>query len=163
MARALLSFAVLGATLAAAGCGGSAPPAELSGLWSAGPAACTAGVGVRFGPNAIEAVYQSQAETLFERPRYSIVGGDGFRVRIVYDLPHLAGGARSVGAQGVLVLARQTDGGIAAEAHNLVDGRTGAARLRVLNDPAMALLTLEPCGRQPAREELRGRTFSPTV
>lgn len=157
MARARLSFVLLVA-LAVAGCGGSAPPAELAGLWSGGPAACAAGVGVRFGPRAIEAVYDRQTETLFERPRYtSVSGADTFRVRIVYRLPRISGGARSLGARGVLVLARQPGGGIAPEAHNLIDARTGAARLRVGDDPAASLLTLTPCGAHPWREDLRGR------
>lgn len=156
MARSLI--AALGLSLAVANCTEFGPPAELSGLWSAGPAACAAGVGVHFGPKAIEVVYDGQSETLFERPRYRREGGgDTLRIRIVYDLPHPPGGARVLGARGVLVLARQADGGIAPEAHNLIDGRTGAARLRISDDPAVALLTLAPCGAHPWREDLRGR------
>jgi hypothetical protein len=155
MARALLPLAAL--TLALAGCGGSSPPAELAGLWSAGPSACAAGVGVRFGPRAIEAVYEEQRETLFERPRYQVEAGKTLRIRIVYDLPRMPGGARSTGARGVLILARQPGGGIAPIAHNLTDARTGAARLRMRDDPAIGLLTLQPCAGEPWREDLRGR------
>lgn len=153
---------LLGLVLVSAGCGGSRAPAELSGLWSAGPAACEAGVGVRFRGDAIQVVYDRQSETLFARPRYRIEEAEGqFRIRIIYDLPRLAGGARSAGAHGVVVLARQPDGGIAPAAHNLVDARTGAVRLRVLDDPVTDLLTLEPCGPSPWREEnLRGRLRS---
>ena len=61
------------------------------------------------------------------------------------------------GAHGVLVLARQDDGGIAPVAHTLIDGLTGSARVRITNDPTAALLTLEPCGAHPWREDLRGR------
>lgn len=150
--------ALLGLALAAGGCAGAAPPDELDGLWSAGPAACAAGVGVRFGADAIEAVYDDEAEILFEQPRYEEVSSeDRFRVRITYALPRLPGGARSAGAHGVIVLAQQPGGGLAPEAHTLLDPRTGAARMRLANDPAVALLTLEPCGAHPWREELRGR------
>ena len=151
-------LAVLGLALAAASCSGAKPPAELSGLWSAGPAACEAGVGVRFEADAIEVVYERQSETLFANPRYQMErGGDNFRIRITYDLPRMAGGARSLGAHGVLVLARGNDGRIAPEMHNLVDGRTGAARTRIVDDPAVTALTLQPCGAHPWREGLRGR------
>jgi hypothetical protein len=154
MARLLLAALCL----VIASCTGVRPPVELAGLWSAGQSACAAGVGVRFGQRAIEVVYDGESETLFDRPRYQIEGaGEMFRVRIIYDLPNIAGGARGVGAHGVVVLARQAGGGIAPEAHNLIDGRTGAARLRIRDDPAASLLTLEPCGAHPWREGLRGR------
>ena len=157
MARA--HFALLGLVLASTGCGSSRAPAELSGLWSASPAACEAGVGVRFRASAIEAVYDQQIETLFLRPRYEVEEtGRQFRVRITYDLPRLAGGAYSAGAYGVMTLARQPGGGIAPTAHNLVDPRTGAVRMRMTGDPIASLLTLRPCGPSPWRDEdLRGR------
>ncbi|HYD86523.1 MAG TPA: hypothetical protein VEA80_03545 [Vitreimonas sp.] len=141
------------------GCAGPRPPQELAGLWSVGPAACAAGVGVRFRAGAIEAVYDDEAETLFSRPRYEIQDRTEteFRVRIVYDLPPAPGGAGIAGAHGVLILARQPDGGIAPEAHTLIDGLTGAARVRIADDPATALLSLGPCGAHPWREDLRGR------
>ncbi|MBC7767996.1 MAG: hypothetical protein H7124_04355 [Phycisphaerales bacterium] len=155
MARS--AIALLGLLLA--GCAGPRPPEELSGLWSAGPAACAAGVGVRFRAEAIEAVYDDEVETLFSQPQYEIEERTerAFRVRIVYHLPRLGSGAGTVGAHGVLILARQEDGGIAAVAHTLVDGLTGAARVRIVNDPASSLLALEPCGAHPWREDLRGR------
>jgi hypothetical protein len=68
----------------------------------------------------------------------------------------MAGGAHTLGARGVLVLARQPDGSISPERHTLIDGRTGAARARIIDDPA-AVLLLQPCGAHPWREELRGR------
>lgn len=128
-------------------------------MWSAGPAACEAGVGIRFGSDAIQAVYDEEHQTLFERPRYRVEdGGDNFRVRIFYDLPHQPGGVRSVGAKGVLVLAREPDGRIGMQGHNLLDARTGSARVRIANDPAMTALSLEPCDAEhPWREGLRGR------
>src|SRR5262249_22513665 len=150
-------IALLGMSVAA-GCGASAPPpTELSGLWSAGPAACDAGIGVEFGAEAIAAVYEDERQTLFQHPRYQVeAAGEAFRVRITYDLPHVAGGARSVGAHGVLVLARE-GAVIAPVSHNLVDPRTGAARLRIADDPAATALTLTPCGHHPWSEEpLRG-------
>jgi hypothetical protein len=134
------------------------PPAELGGLWSAGPAACEAGVGVRFGAQAIEVVYEDETQTLFAAPRYRLESsGETFRVRITYALARVTGGARAAGSHGVLVLARQPDGGIAPTMHSLVDSRTGAARLRIADDPAVRALTLSPCGDHPWRADLGWR------
>jgi len=156
MAGARLFIAWLTLALAA-GCGGPHPPAELAGLWSAGAASCEAGVGVRFEANAIEAVYENDHQTLFAQPRYELITpGEAFRVRIRYELPHITGGARSVGAHGVLILARSA-AGIAPESHNLIDPRTGAVRMRIGDDPAQRALTLVPCGRSATPENLRGR------
>jgi len=156
MARMLIALASL--TLAA-GCGPApAPPLELDGLWSAGPAACSEDVGVRFTAEAIVAAYQDQEETLFAAPRYAVLDGDPFRVRIEYRLPR-AGGRGVAGARGVLVLAQAEDGALSAESHALLDGRTGAARLRLRDDPATKLLALEPCGPRRGRGVgLRGLT-----
>jgi hypothetical protein len=158
MARARQLIAWLGMSVAA-GCNTpQPPPAELSGLWSAGRASCEAGVGVEFGAEAIEAVYEDERQTLFLHPEYQVEAlGDEFRVRISYELPRMPGGARSIGAHGVVVLARQGEN-IAPVSHNLVDPRTGAARLRIAEDPALTALTLTPCGDHPWREPLRGRS-----
>lgn len=158
MARLRLPFALAWLVTLAACSGAARPPDELGGLWSAGQAACAAGVGLRFTPHAIEAVYQDQHETLFARPRYAVEAhGAAFRVRISYQLPQRPGGARSVGARGEVVLARQ-GAGIAAVSHNLHDGLTGAARVRLANDPAETLFRLRPCGSgHPWRSDLRGR------
>jgi hypothetical protein len=156
MKRALAHlFAAFALTACAAR---SHPPAELNGLWSAGPAACAAGIGVRFEADAIEVVYEDATETLFDRPDYRLESsGQTFRVRIVYQLPRVAGGMRVAGAHGVLVLARQPNGGLAPLMHTIVDARTGSARLRMGDDPAVQALTLSPCGAHPWREDLRGR------
>lgn len=153
-----LRLALVGLALLA-GCGGGVrTPSELGGLWSAGQAACAAGVGVRFTPEAIEAVYDEQRETLFARPRYQVLErGEQFRVRIVYELPHRPGGARIAGARGVLVLVRDEDR-IELASHAMMDGRTGAARMRIGDDPVSAALSLEPCGPHPWRGGLRGLT-----
>jgi hypothetical protein len=144
--------------LAPACAGPVRPPEELGGLWSAGPAACAAGVGVRFNADAIEVVYEDETATLFDHPRYVVESTDlSFRVRITYDLPRVAGGTRVAGAHGVVVLARQPSGGIAPLTHSIVDGRTGSARMRIADDPAIAALTLAPCGAHPWKEDLRGR------
>jgi len=144
--------------LAPACAGPSSPPPELGGLWSAGPAACAAGVGVRFNTDAIEVVYEDETATLFEHPRYELESsGQSFRVRITYSLPRVTGGARVAGTHGVVVLARQPSGGIAPLTHAIVDGRTGSARLRLADDPAVTALTLAPCGADPWKEDLRGR------
>ncbi len=158
MTRARQLIAWLGLSVVAGCSAPQPPPAELSGLWSAGPAACRAGVGVEFGPEAIAAVYEDERQTLFLHPHYEVEAlGDEFRVRISYELPRLPGGARSAGAHGVVVLAR-AGAGIAPVSHSLVDPRTGAARLRIAGDPAVTALTLTPCGDHPWREPLRGRS-----
>jgi hypothetical protein len=150
--------AALSLSLALTGCAGARPPPELWGLWSTGAAACDAGVGVRFEGDAIAAAYGSERETLFDSPRYHVERpGEAFRVRIEYKLPHRPGGARATGAYGVLVLERGEAGLLTPASHNLIDRRTGSARLRIVDDPAMRTLTLAPCGRHPWREELRGR------
>lgn len=154
-ATALLSLLCLASACAQP----SHPPAELAGLWSAGPAACAAGVGVRFEPDAIEVVYEDETQTLFDHPRYKLEGsGETFRVRITYQLPRVTGGARVVGAHGVLVLARRANGVIAPVMHTISDARTGSARMRIGDDPTMQAMTLTPCGEHPWREDLRGRT-----
>jgi hypothetical protein len=158
MARTRRFIACLALSVAG-GCSSSQPPPpELAGLWSAGPAACAAGVGVEFGAEAISAVYEDGRQVLFDHPRYRVEGRDeAFRVRITYDLPSIPGGARTVGAYGVVVLARE-GAMIAPVSHSLVDPRTGAARLRIENDPAVTALTLTPCGAHPWQEPLRGRS-----
>jgi hypothetical protein len=156
MARVRQLIAWFGLSVAT-GCGAAQPPpAELSGLWSPSEAACAGGVGVEFGAEAIAAVYEDERQTLFHHPRYQVeAGGERFRVRITYDLPRIAGGVRSAGAHGVLVLER--DGAVIAPVSNtLVDPRTGAARMRIADDPAVTALTLTPCGDHPWREPLRG-------
>ena len=145
-------------TLASACAGPTHPPAELNGLWSSGPAACAAGIGVRFESDKIEVVYEDSTQTLFEHPRYNLESNErSFRVRITYDLPRVTGGTRVAGAHGVLILARQSGGGLAPVTHSIVDARTGSQRMRIANDPVVQALTLTPCGAHPWREDLRGR------
>jgi hypothetical protein len=157
MARARLLIALAGLSVAGA-CGQAPPPVELDGLWSAGLAACEAGVGVRFGIESIEAVYDERTETLFAHPRYEVLeDGRDFRVRITYELPYVAGGVRSAGAHGVVTLARLDDR-LEPVGHALIDGRTGAARVRLVDDPVSTALSLTPCGGHPWREPLRGRS-----
>lgn len=113
---------------------------------------------MRFEADAINVVYDNETQTLFDHPRYEVESaGETFRVRITYDLPRVTGGARVAGAHGVLVLGRQPDGRIAPLMHSISDARTGAARLRIGDDPATQALTLAPCGAHPWREDLRGR------
>ena len=157
-AKLLAALALAPAFSSLAGCDAGRPPAELSGLWSAGPAACAAGVGVRFGSDAISAVYDKQRQTLFEHPRYDVEArGESFRVRILYALPVQPGGASSVGAHGVILLVREHDGGLHAISHTLVDPRTGSVRMRIEDDPALEALTLKPCGARRHSQDLRGR------
>jgi hypothetical protein len=119
--------------------------------------ACAAGVGIRFKSDAIEAVYDRRSETLFANPRYELRGRGPFRVRIVYDLPRVAGGAHVAGARGVVELTRRPNGAIAPTLHNLLDPRTGAARLQLTDDPAIAALTLTSCAPGMWRADLGER------
>jgi len=113
---------------------------------------------VRFESDKIEVVYEDSTQTLFEHPRYNLESNErSFRVRITYDLPRVTGGTRVAGAHGVLVLARQSGGGLAPVTHSIVDARTGSQRMRIANDPVVQALTLTPCGAHPWREDLRGR------
>jgi hypothetical protein len=145
-------------TLASACAGPTHPPAELNGLWSSGPAACAAGIGVRFESDKIEVVYEDSTQTLFEHPRYNLESNErSFRVRITYDLPRVTGGTRVAGAHGVLVLARQSGGGLAPVTHSIVDARTGrphAHRQR----PGVQALTLSRAGASLARRSARPRS-----
>jgi hypothetical protein len=153
-----LTLAALALAVAMTGCAGARPPAELAGLWSQGPAACAAGIGVRFENGAIDAVYEQQREVLFEHPTYVVESaGEDFRVRIRYELPRRPGGARVAGAYGVLVLERGAEGVLRPASHNMIDNRTGSARMRIVADPALSALALTPCGAHPWREQLRGR------
>src|SRR5258706_15673151 len=120
--RARTIFVLIGLGFGAAACG-STPPAELNGLWSSSQMACAAGVGIRFKADAIEAVYDTRTETLFAHPIYELRGRGPFRVRIVYDLPQLAGGADVAGARGVVGFKRRPDGAVAPPLHKLLDAR----------------------------------------
>lgn len=152
------SLVLLGLCVAV-GCGAARPPpAELDGRWSTTAAACAGGVAVEFGEDAISAIYGRERQILFHHPRYEVQGaGQDFRVRITYDLPQLPGGARSAGAHGVLVLIR-AGARLEPVSHTLIDPRTGAARMRISDDPAARALMLTPCDAHPWREALRGRT-----
>jgi hypothetical protein len=155
--RARTISALIGLCFGASACG-SAPPPELRGIWSSSQMACAAGVGIRFQSDAIQAIYDRQIETLFEHPQYEVRGRGPFRVRIVYDLPHVAGAAQVAGARGVVELTRRQDGSIAPTLHNLLDARTGAARIQLVNDPAIAALTLTSCLPGRWRADLRERS-----
>jgi hypothetical protein len=140
------------------GCGAAlGPPPELLGLWSAGPAACAAGVGLSFDNNAVQARVDDVREPLFEQPIYRRMGvGDAFRVRIDYQLPHAAGPTR-VGGRGALVLERGPEGRLRPVSHMMVDPLTGSARIRIKDDPVLSSLDLRPCGAHAWTEDLRGR------
>ena len=70
-----------------------------------------------------------------------VLAGEPLRVRIEYALPRRTGAPHVAGAHGVLVLAFGADGALHAESHTLMDGRTGAARVRLEDDPAQTLLS----------------------
>lgn len=157
-ARYLIAgFMCLAAT--SSGCGAAlGPPAELLGLWSAGPAACAAGVGLNFENNVIAARFHEDREVLFEQPIYRREGaGEHFRVRIDYQLPTPPGGVRAVGAYGAITLARGEDGRLHPVSHVMVDPRTGSMRMRIKDDRPLEALDLTPCDRHPWTLGLRGR------
>jgi hypothetical protein len=149
--------ALLLALLALAGCA-PGPPKELDGLWSSGPAACSAGIGLRFGADEIAAVYDAdRTETLFANPRYETMHVDGrFRVRITYEAPLRPGGARS-GVRGVLVMERRNDGWLRPISHRFEDARTGAVRLPIGQDQNSVALSVRPCASDAWISDLRGR------
>jgi len=119
-------------------------------------------MGVRFEPDAVAIVYDHDRQTLLERPRYTVEqAGPQFRIRIQYDLPQRPGGARVAGAFGAIVLEAAPGGRLRAASHNLIDARTGSARMRIAGDPAFAALSLTRCRRATDAggiEELRGRS-----
>jgi hypothetical protein len=128
------------------------------GLWSAGPAACAAGVGLSFDNNAVQARIGEDREALFENPIYRREGmGETFRVRIDYDLPHTQG-VSQVGPRGALVLTRGPEGRLRPVSHLMTDPMTGSVRMRIKDDPVMSSLDLKPCGHHAWNEGLRGRS-----
>ena len=146
-------------TCALAACADQGPPRELAGLWSAGPAACAADIGVRFEPGEVALRYApEQSQTLMESPRYALERrGARLRVRISYRLPG-AGGDVARGARGVMVLERDNDGWLKVDSHLLEDTRTGAARVRLQDDPVARAFRLRQCGPNAWIEGLRGMT-----
>jgi hypothetical protein len=153
------AMALLFVTLLASACAQpSHPPAELNGLWSAGPAACAAGVGVRFEGDAIQVVYEDETQTLFDHPRYKLESsGESFRVRITYE--SAARDRRGACCRVLTACSCWRDSRMVGSrplTHSIIDARTGSARMRIGDDSAVQALTLAPCGAHPWREELRG-------
>ncbi len=148
MWRALL----LGGLLALTASCDSGPPRALHGLWSAGPAACAAGVGLEFGEDAIAAVYGSEREALFVRPRYrESHTATGMRVSIDYELP------QGRGMEGRLVLQRGDDGWLRPVSHLMRNKLTGAVRAPIGEDRTALALTVRPCAPDAWLAGLRGR------
>lgn len=147
-------LAILCLLLLSACTGGQAPPRQLAGMWSAGPAACAARIGLEFGPQAVEAVYVDEREALIVRPRYEVLQDEPFRVRIRYRLPAARGG------EGVIELARGADGWLRPTAHRFENGLTGAVRLSIGQDPMLQAMTVRPCDRNAWIADLRGRRRS---
>lgn len=155
MRRGLLP--ILAATAALSGCLGGGPPEELAGLWAAGPAACDAGLGVRFERAAVSAHFDEETQVLLDRPDYEIERrGERVRVRISYQLPKPEEGARP-SVRGVLILERGEDGWLHTRAHRFEDPRTGSAHVRIAGDPAAQIFRLRKCGPDAWIEGLRGR------
>ncbi|MBI1185744.1 MAG: hypothetical protein GC206_00115 [Alphaproteobacteria bacterium] len=137
-----------------AGCGAGAPK-ELNGLWASGPAACEAGLGVRFSDGAVSAHVDGAEQVLLEAPRYDLERrGTRVRVRIDYAPP---GGRRASPVRGVLVLERGDDGWLNAVTHRLEDSRTGGVQMRLRDDAMARIFRLRPCGEDAWIEGLRGR------
>ncbi|MGE3142436.1 MAG: hypothetical protein AB7L65_03890 [Hyphomonadaceae bacterium] len=138
-------------------CGAAGPPPALAGLWSVGPAACAAGVGLTFGRDAIAADYGGEREILFANPRYQRMPGGRLRIRIRYDLPAPQGENARTGMRGVLVMERRDDGWLQPVSHQIEDVRTGARRLHIGADPMDLALTVRPCAVSAWIPGLRGR------
>ena len=154
--KTLFSASVLALT----GCGSERPPAELAGLWSAGPAACEAGMGLRFEDEAIAAVYDGQREVMFQNPRYRVEEhGEEFRVRVSLRLAAPTWRRAKASAHMACWCWRATRrAALRPSSHNLIDARTGSARMRIVGDPTLSF-ALQPCGdHHPWRENLRGRS-----
>jgi len=149
---------MFGWTLAAAllsGCAESGPPKELHGLWASGPAACDAGLGVRFGGRAVSAHLDGAEQVLLDAPEYELQRrGARVRVKIEYDPP---GGRAATPVRGVLVLERGDDGWLTTVSHRLEDLRTGSAQIRIKGDAMAGLFRLRQCGPNAWIEGLRGR------
>lgn len=134
---------------------GGAPPRQLAGMWSAGPAACSARIGLEFGAEAIEAIYVDEREALVERPRYEVIQDEPFRVRIRYRLPGNAAVRRS--GEGIIDLERIRDGSLRPVAHRFENELTGAVRLSIGADPMVQAMTVRPCDQNAWIGDLRGR------
>jgi hypothetical protein len=148
MWRALLLSGLLALT---AGCETGPPPA-LQGLWSTGPAACAAGVGLEFREDAIAAVYGSERETLFARPRYrETYTRAGLEISVDYELP------QGRGMEGRLVLRRGDDGWLRPISHQMRTKLTGAVRAPIGEDRTALALTVRPCAPDAWLAGLRGR------
>lgn len=151
--------AMMTLTGAAAGCLDSPPPPELQGLWSGGPAACAAQMGVRFLSDEVTAAFDDgRTQALLHDPEYAVERrGARLRVRISYALP-APDDAPELAARGALTLERDSDGWLNVADHRLQDARTGAVRLILNDDPAARAFRLRRCGPDAWIEGLRGTT-----
>lgn len=151
MRRALAALALF----CLAGCDG--PPKELAGVWSAGPAACAAGVGLEFGARSIDAIYAGERQILFHNPRYAVEhGADGLRISVIYDAP--PAGQDDQRVRGMFVLERGDDGWLRPRGRRLEDPRTGTVRVRIGDDPLTTALAVRRCGPDSFIPGLRGRS-----
>lgn len=124
-------------------------------MWSAGPAACSARIGLEFGAEAIEAIYVDEREALVERPHYEVIQDEPFRVRIRYRLP--GGPAVRRTGEGIIDLERISDGSLRPVAHRFENDFTGAVRMSIGADPMVQAMTVRPCDQNAWIGDLRGR------
>jgi hypothetical protein len=125
---------------------GARPPKELSGLWSTGPAACAAGLGVTFRRDGVWAHYAKDEFVLMAAPRYTVTPTpDGALVRIDYKLPGAPGGVAADLGRGVIELERSRMDRLRPVRSRFVDLRTGAATLPLHAGPMEQAMQLARC------------------
>lgn len=132
------------------GCGGG-PPKELNGLWSIGPAACAAGLGVTFKGDAVWARYEKDEFLLMDAPRYVVTPtAGGSLVRIDYKLPSAPGGVSGALGRGVIEIELATASGrLTPLRSRYVDLRTGSARVPLRAGGLERALSLAHCPKHP--------------
>jgi hypothetical protein len=120
-------------------------------LWSTGPAACAAGLGVTFRGDSVRARFEDDEFVLMAAPRYAVARtADGAIIRIEYQLPTEPGGVSGDLGRGVIEIERTDAGRLVPLRRRFVDLRTGSARLPLKAGALEHALTLAKCPRRAA-------------
>lgn len=146
--------------LAVAACA-PAPPRALSGLWSVGENACTAGRGLTFDAGVVTAHLADGPQPLLEGVRYEVRRDRaGLFVRIRHHLPASPGGVSAAGGVSIVDLRQDAQGWLRPVARRYEDEITGSARAPLRGFGFAEALTVRHCGRPWATADhrrLRGR------